>query len=93
MTESPPTSINLEQRAAHKKLHTLENAAGELLSQLQEKSGNVRLFCTHMYALCERNGLAEDAKVYNDLSVSWDSIVAKANDFDQKHPRQAELDL
>jgi hypothetical protein len=46
-----------------------------------------------MYALCERNGLAEDAKVYNDLSVSWDSIVAKANDFDQKHPRQAELDL
>ena len=83
--------------AAHQLIRALEtegeNAAGELLSQLQEKSGNVRLFCTHMYALCERNGLAEDAKVYNDLSVSWDSIVAKANDFDQKHPRQAELDL
>lgn len=83
--------------AAHQLIRALEtegeNAAGALLSQLQEKSGNVRLFCNHMFALCERNGLAEDAKVYNDLSVSWDSIVAKANEYEQNNPRQAELDL
>lgn len=83
--------------ATHQLIRTLETegeaAAGALLSQLQEKAGNVRLFCTHMYALCERNGLVEDAKVYNDLSVSWDSIVAQANEYELNSPRQPELDL
>ena len=58
-----------------------------------KKSRAMSDFSAPICMLCVRDGLAEDAKVYNDLSVSWDSIVAKANDFDQKHPRQAELDL
>jgi putative DNA methylase len=32
-----------------------------------------------MYTLCERTGLAEDARAYNELITSWSAIEAAAS--------------
>ncbi len=31
-----------------------------------------------LYTLCERKGLAEDARVYNELATAWNDIVTSS---------------
>lgn len=65
--------------ACHHMIRTLstqgETAAGELLARMPERAEPIRQLAYHLYTLCERSGRAEDARAYNELIVSWSSIM------------------
>jgi putative DNA methylase len=56
-----------------------ESAAGQLLGLTRHQSEGVRQLSYRLYTLCERNGWAEDARAYNELITSWDSVDAAAS--------------
>jgi len=51
-----------------------EQSAGALLAEMSAVSGPVRTLAYRLYTLCERKGLAEDARPYNELIGAWASI-------------------
>ena len=53
-------------------------AAGALLARMPDKTEGMRALAYRLYTLCERKGWAEDARSYNELITSWDSIEAGA---------------
>ena len=53
-------------------------AAGEFLSMVQGQGEAARQLAYNLYTLCERKGLAEDARVYNELATAWNDIVASS---------------
>jgi putative DNA methylase len=55
-----------------------EQAAGALLARMPAVSGPVRTLAYRMYTLCERKGLAEDARAYNELIGAWAAIELAA---------------
>lgn len=55
-----------------------ESASGSLLAALGGKAEAVRQLAYRLYTLCERLGLAEDARVYNELITSWTGIESAA---------------
>jgi putative DNA methylase len=55
-----------------------ESGAGTVLSAVQGKAEPARQLAYRLYTLCERAGLAEDARVYNELITSWTAIEAAA---------------
>ena len=55
-----------------------ETATGQILSQIQSKAEAVRQLAYRLYTLCERAGLADDARAYNELITSWTGIEAAA---------------
>ena len=46
-----------------------------------------------LYTLCERKGLAEDARVYNELATAWNDIVTSSIENAKPVLKQAVLDL
>jgi putative DNA methylase len=56
-----------------------ESASGVLLAALGGKAEAVRQLAYRLYTLCERLGLAEDARVYNELITSWTGIESAAS--------------
>ena len=46
-----------------------------------------------LYTLCERKGLAEDARVYNELATAWNNIVTSSIENAKPVLKQAVLDL
>ncbi len=56
-----------------------ESASGGLLAALGGKAEAVRQLAYRMYTLCERLGLAEDARAYNELITSWTGIESAAS--------------
>ncbi len=68
----------------HHLIHALnaqgEQAAGALLARMPAVSGPVRTLSYRLYTLCERKGLAEDARTYNELIGSWAAIEVAAQE-------------
>jgi putative DNA methylase len=56
-----------------------ESASGALLAALGGKAEAVRQLAYRLYTLCERLGLAEDARAYNELITSWTGIESAAS--------------
>ena len=46
-----------------------------------------------LYTLCERKGLAEDARVYNKLATAWNDIVTSSIENAKPVLKQAEFDM
>jgi putative DNA methylase len=57
-----------------------EQSAGALLAGMSAVSGPVRTLAYRLYTLCERKGLAEDARPYNELIGAWASIEVVADE-------------
>lgn len=55
-----------------------ESASGRVLSQIESKAEPVRQLAYRLYTLCERAGLAEEARAYNELITSWSGIESAA---------------
>lgn len=51
-------------------------AAGEFLSLVPEQGEAARQLAYLLYTICERKGLADDARVYNELAIAWSDILA-----------------
>lgn len=52
--------------------------AGGLLSKLGNMSQSINLLAIRQYQICEQKGLAEDARPYNELTASWQSITERS---------------
>ena len=57
-----------------------EASAGALLARMMDKAEPIRALAYRLYTLCERKGWAEDARAYNELITSWQSIETAATD-------------
>ena len=57
-----------------------ESSAGTLLARIMDKGEPIRALAYRLYTLCERKGWAEDARAYNELITSWQSIETAATD-------------
>ncbi len=71
-------------------------AAGAFLALVQEQGEAARRLAYQLHTLCERKGLAEDARPYNELVAAWDDIAAaaaKAIAAAPKKPKQEQLEL
>jgi putative DNA methylase len=55
-----------------------ESGAGAVLAAVQAKGEAARQLAYRLYTLCERVGLAEDARAYNELITSWNAIETAA---------------
>jgi putative DNA methylase len=55
-----------------------ESASGRVLSQIESKAEPVRQLAYRLYTLCERAGLADEARAYNELITSWSGIESAA---------------
>jgi putative DNA methylase len=69
-------------QALHQLIRSLnthgEQAAAALLARMPAVSGPVRTLAYRLYTLCERRGLAEDARAYNELIGAWAVIELAA---------------
>ncbi len=68
-------------------------AAGEFLSMVQGQGEAARQLAYLLYTLCERKGLAEDARVYNELATAWNDIVTSSIENAKPVLKQAEFDM
>ncbi len=70
--------------ALHHLIRTLNqqggSGAGDLLARMPERGESIRQLAYHLYTLCERKGLAEEARAYNELISAWNDIVAASHD-------------
>lgn len=57
-----------------------ESSAGSLLARMMDKAEPIRALAYRLYTLCERKGWADDARAYNELITSWQSIETAATD-------------
>jgi putative DNA methylase len=55
-----------------------ESGAGRLLRTVGNKAEPARQLAYRLYTLCERQGWAEDAGVYNEMITSWSGIEGAA---------------
>jgi len=55
-----------------------ETGAAEIVKKLGGQTEPVKELAYRLFALCEKKGWAEDARVYNELISSWQSISDKA---------------
>lgn len=55
-----------------------ESGAGVVLAQVLSQAEAARQLAYRLYTLCERAGMAEDARAYNELITSWSAIEAAA---------------
>lgn len=55
-----------------------ESGAGAVYAAVLEKAEAARQLAYRLYTLCERAGLAEDARAYNELITSWTAIESAA---------------
>jgi len=73
---------------------TGETGAGALLAACHEKAEPIRQLAYRLYTLCERKKWAEDARTYNELIISWPTIVAASHENESGYAgAQPSLDL
>ena len=66
---------------AHTQLEYAWGAIGRCsLGRMSTLSGPVRTLAYRLYTLCERKGLAEDARPYNELIGAWAAIEVVADE-------------
>ena len=70
-------------------------AAARLLASMgPDESGAARGLAYRLYDICERNGRAEEAQVWNMLAREWPAIESEALRFDaEQRDEIPELDL
>lgn len=68
-------------------------AAGELLALEQEQGEAARQLAYLLYTICERKGLADDARAYNELATAWSDILAYSIANAKPVIRQGELGI
>jgi len=56
-----------------------ESNAGRLLAAVVNQGESARQLAYRLYTLCERQGWADDARIYNEIITSWSSIEAAAS--------------
>ena len=66
-----------------------ESGAGKVLAAVASKAEPTRQLAYRLYTLCERAGLAEDARSYNEVITSWSAIEDAAAS--SPEPRQTTL--
>lgn len=71
-------------------VHGTEGAA-KVYTQYPAQTAAVRQLAYRMYTLCERAGKAEDARVYNELIMSWEGIETAAPSVREETNPQQEL--
>jgi putative DNA methylase len=64
-----------------------ESASGGLLAAIGGKAEAVRQLAYRLYTLCERLGLADDARAYNELITSWTGIESAASVVPTEEPQ------
>ena len=69
-----------------------ESAAGELLAKMPEKGESIRQLAYHLYTLCDRKNWVEEARAYNELIGSWNSIATASHEVGRRGS-QTELRL
>lgn len=57
-----------------------ESAAGALLARMPERAERIRNLAYRLYTLCENKRWADDARGYNELITSWQSIEAASHE-------------
>ncbi|MGC8732669.1 MAG: DUF1156 domain-containing protein, partial [Halothiobacillaceae bacterium] len=57
-----------------------ESAAGALLARMPARAEPIRALAYRLYTLCERKGLAEEARAYNELVAAWSGIEQASAD-------------
>lgn len=55
-----------------------DSAAGRILAATKHKAEATRQLAYRLYTLCERTGLAEDARAYNEIITGWSGIETAA---------------
>lgn len=60
-----------------------EPGAARIFAVVKDRAEPIRQLAYRLYTLCERRGLAEDARGYNDLVTSWAGIEAAAGEVPQ----------
>lgn len=79
--------------ALHQLIRVLNNkgasAAGTMLGRITDKSDAIRSLAYRLYTLCERKGWASDARAYNELVTSWDSMQSAIPDTGKSGDQQS----
>jgi hypothetical protein len=57
---------------------TAESTAGGLLAQLHDNTSQIVALTCRLYPLSERQSSAEEARIYNELQVTRNSILHEA---------------
>lgn len=60
-------------------LRESEGEAGALLARMPEKQNAIRQLAYRLYAICEKQKWAEEARPYNELITSWPAIVEESH--------------
>lgn len=68
-------------------------AAGDFLALVPEQGEAARQLAYLLYTICERKGLADDARAYNELATAWSDILAYSIANAKPVVRQAELGI
>ena len=68
-------------------------SAGEFLSQVQAQGEAARQLAYVLYTICERKGLADDARVYNELATGWSDILQASIENAKPVVSQGKLDI
>ena len=68
-------------------------AAGDFLALVPEQGEAARQLAYLLYTICERKGLADDARAYNELATAWSDILAYSIANAKPVVRQGELGI
>ena len=61
-----------------------ESTSGALLSRMPDRAEAMRALAYRLYTLCERKGLADEARAYNELVNAWSGIEQNAREIGYK---------
>jgi putative DNA methylase len=56
-----------------------ESASGALFAKMPARTEAIRQLAYRLYTLCERQGLPEEARAYNELITSWEAVEAASH--------------
>lgn len=68
-------------------------AAGAFLAKVQDQGEAARQLAYVLYTVCERKGLADDARAYNELATGWSDIIQESITNAPRPVRQGELGI
>lgn len=68
-------------------------AAGDFLALVPQQGEAARQLAYLLYTICERKGLADDARAYNELATAWSDILAYSIANAKPVVRQGELGI
>jgi putative DNA methylase len=83
---------------AHHMIRALETKGERGAAEIYRKAGaalaeNARDLAYRLYQICERKGLAQEARGYNALVVSWPAILETARQMETPRVESGELDF